>query len=467
MIILSNISQVYTGASSDAESVKRNVDLFIHDTGKISDLKPHSPMLSVGDEHALIDCSGYTVTPGLVDCHAHLTLLGVSDDDLTLTNSSSGILYFEKILHTTLVDGGVTTARDVGGATYDLKRLVDEGQMIGPRLKVSICMLSTTGGHGDFTNYKSCHANLPRLWPKIPGRPSNVVDGEEACRQRVREIIACGADLIKVCASSGVLSPTENLECREFTEAELGAICDEATSRGLKVAAHAHSKMGIEMAIKMGVYDLQHISFMDERLVEMAYDKGCTVTPTSWISHEVLNNLEGMTDSQKDKAQMAMYHHQQAVKFASRGGLKILAGTDPVMRGMHGRNYMEIEALIKDGVLPLVAWHGMTGLAAKEIGQHDAGLIRPGYRADLIVADANILEKPSLMQNHLIEVFKDGVPYRGAFDSLQTRTYSSQTDEFFVARAPAQPCCGQSHGDHSHATEVVTEILSPIKEAVE
>jgi len=253
-----------------------------------------------------------------------------------------------------------------------MKRLVDEGLMIGPRLKISICMLSSTGGHADFRGPDLCHGQLSRLWPPAPGRPSSIVDGPWECRKRVREIAACGADLIKLCTSPGVASPSDHLEHRDFTAEEIEAICEEAQGRGLKVAAHAHSESGIELAIKNGVSDIQHISFMDERLAEMAQDHGCTVTPTSWVIRDLMK-AQGIDPFVMDKVKKVAEVHTKAVQFARSGGLKIVAGTDPVLPGMHGRNYMEIVHLIEDGLNPLEAWYGATGQAADVIQIADSG----------------------------------------------------------------------------------------------
>ena len=229
----------------------------------------------------------------------------------------------------------LTTVRDVGGATHFLKRMVDDGVIIGPRLKIAICMLSTTGGHADFRGPDRCHGEVSRLWPPGPGRPSSIVDGPWECRKRVREVAACGADFVKICASPGVVSPSDKLEHRDFTQEEIEAICDEAAGRGLSVAAHAHSKRGVALSIDCGVQDIQHISFMDEGLAERAYAKGCTVTPTSWISRS-LPHASGLSPFVMEKVRQVAEVHSQAVRIAHGSGLKILAGTDPVLPNMHG-----------------------------------------------------------------------------------------------------------------------------------
>jgi imidazolonepropionase-like amidohydrolase len=229
----------------------------------------------------------------------------------------------------------------------------------------------------------------------------------------VREIAACGADLIKICTSPGVASPSDHLEHQDFTPEEIEAICREAAARGLRVAAHAHSESGIELAIRYGVHDIQHISFMDERLVEMAYEAGCTVTPTSWIVND-LPGADGLSPFVMEKVKKVAEVHRSAVEHAASGGLKILAGTDPVLPGMHGRNYMEIAALIDDGLSPLAAWYGATGLAAEEIGADDTGVVAAGRRADLVVASQDVVEDPRRFDDGaLVEVIKDGRGHRG------------------------------------------------------
>lgn len=423
MLILSNIKKLYDGTSAESTAVRAGVDVHI-DGERIHAVQPHDPALVVGEQHTLVDCSEFTVTPGLIDCHGHITVLGLTAADMQRMDAASSIVYVEKILHATLVEGGVTTMRDIGGATFRIKQLVEEGVIIGPRLKVAICMLSTTGGHADFRGPDRCHGELSKLWPPAPGRPSSIVDGPWECRKRVREVAACGADVIKICASPGVASPGDHLEHREFSGEEIEAICDEAAGRGLRVAAHAHSQSGIELAIDHGVHDIQHISFMDERLVEKAYERGCTVTPTSWVMYE-LPKADGLTPFVMEKVKQVNEVHAKAVDYARSGGLRILAGTDPVLPGMHGRNYMELVYLIQEGLSPLAAWHSATGLAAAGIEQEDTGTLVPGQRADLLLARGDVVEKPGLFdEGALVEVVKDGVGHRGAVAGIPQRTFS-------------------------------------------
>jgi len=422
MIILSNVLKLYDGTSATPEAIHERMDVWI-DEGLIKAVHPHKPTHPQGSEVMRIDCSAYTVTPGLIDCHGHVTLWGVGNENLDRMNSPEAPFWAERILYKTLVHGGVTTLRDVGGATQVLKRLVEQGVLLGPRLQLAICMLSTTGGHADFRGPDRCCGELSRLWPPGPGRPSSIVDGPWECRKRVREIAACGGDLVKICASPGVISPTDHLEHRDFTLEEMDAICDEAAGRGMYVAGHAHSRNGIRMAIESGVKDIQHISFMDEELAELAYAKGCIVTPTSWVGQRLAQSDE-FNEHIRAKVQAVSESHARAVKAAYASGLKLLAGTDPVLPDMHGRNYMELVALIQEGVPPLAAWFGATGLAAEQLGLMDTGTVVEGRRADLLVCKADVVHDPSRLDNGaLVEVMKDGWGYRHGLPAIPQQNY--------------------------------------------
>ena len=441
MQILSNVKKLYDGSAAEASAVHTSVDLCVKG-GRIESVRPHDPAARSNGDVTVVDASNWTVTPGLIDCHGHITVLGIHTSDLDRMNGPTGIVFIEKILWASLVHGGVTTMRDIGGATLWMKKLVEEGVIAGPRLKIAICMLSTTGGHADFRGPDRCHATISRLWPEAPGRPSSIVDGPWEARKRVREIAACGADLIKLCTSPGVASPTDHLEHRDFSAAEIEAICEEAGARGLRVAAHAHSKSGIELAIRNGVSDIQHISFMDQELADLAYEKGCTVTPTAWVTSE-LPKAEGISDFVMEKVKKVAAVHAEAVEYARKGGLKILGGTDPVLPGMHGRNWAELVTLARAGLSNLQAWHGMTGLAAQEIGQTDAGTLAPGQRADFLIFDEDAIDDPTAFERGaLFEVVQDGRGHRGAVPELPQRGFASSAQEilgledFTDARSP-------------------------------
>ena len=148
--------------------------------------------------------------------------------------------------------------------------------MIGPRLKIAICMLSTTGGHADFRGPDRCHGEISRLWPETPGRPASIVDGPWECRKRVREIAACGADLIKICTSPGVASPGDALEHRDFTAEEIAAICDEAAARGLRWRRTPTAAPASRSPSSTACRTSSTSPSWTSALVEKAHAKGCT-----------------------------------------------------------------------------------------------------------------------------------------------------------------------------------------------
>jgi imidazolonepropionase-like amidohydrolase len=443
MLVLSNLSLLYDGTTADARAIHRGVDILVRD-GRIGEIRPHQGTAPAGAH--VVDCANLVATPGLIDAHGHVTLHGVGAADLDRMNGPAGILEVEKILHATLVDGGVTTVRDVGGATHLLKRLIDDGSVIGPRLLVAITMLSTTGGHADFRGRDRCHDAVSKLFPAAPGRPSAICDGPWECRKRVRELAACGADMIKICAGPGVASPTDQLEHQDFSAEEIRATCSEAEARGLRVLAHAHGEHGIRLALENGVHDVQHASALTPELAALARRQGCVVTPTAWVIDE-LPEMDALPDFIREKARKVQATHGRAVTAALEAGVPILAGTDPVLPRMHGRNFMEMVHLVARGLPPLMAWHSMTGLAASVMGLADTGTLSAGARADLLLCRGDVVENPALLdQGALIEVFKDGVPWRGGMPGLVPRTFRDLTTGLLRPPRPRDrrraPACG-------------------------
>ena len=170
----------------------------------------------------------------------------------------------------------------------------------------------------------------------------------------------------------------------------------------------------------------------DRDLAERAYKKGCTVTPTSWISQS-LSSADGLTPFVMEKVQQVSEVHAEAVRIAHASGLKMLTGTDPILPNMHGRNYMEVVSLMQDGLSSLSAWYAGTGLAAERIGQNDTGTLMSGKRADLLLCSNDVIDNPSLFeQGALCEVIKDGVGYRGAITDIPQRTFHSTVRETLV-----------------------------------
>lgn len=418
MYILSNIKKLYDGTSSNESSIHQGVDVII-DNGLIHTIAAHDPNKKY-PEATIIDCSNYIVTPGLIDCHLHITVVDFNTDKM---NSQAEILYIEKNLYKTLVYGGVTTARDMGGATHYIKRLLAGEVVLGPRLKTSVSIFCPTGGHADFRKPDCFYHQPPIILPPEPGRPSCIVDGPEQCRKRVREVIGCGADLIKICTSGGVVSPTDRIEDRPFTDEEIAAFVDEANAHGKFVASHAESPIGISMAIEHGVHFLEHATFMNDELAQAAKKAQCVVTPTTWTFH-ILAEHPTLSSLVQKKGKEALDAMHEAVQCMLKYELPLLMGSDAGMSFMHGQNYMELVHMVKEGIPPLTAWYGATGLAAENVDEPQTGTIVAGQFADLLLFEQDVIAQPELWnKDTLFEVIKDGYAYRGKLKELPQKSF--------------------------------------------
>jgi imidazolonepropionase-like amidohydrolase len=216
-----------------------------------------------GDE--AVDMAGRCLLPGLFDCHTHVTL---SDVDLFgHVQRPFSYRFFQTVgnLAATLA-AGVTTVRDAAGADAGVKRAVADGLVPGPRLQISITLLSQTGGHGDgwFASGQEVH-----LLPAYPGVPDGLVDGPEAMRRKVRELVRAGADVIKVATSGGVISPTTDPRHAHFRDDELAVLVTEAAAAGRWVMAHAQGADGIKAAVRAGIRSIEHGIYLDDEAIEL------------------------------------------------------------------------------------------------------------------------------------------------------------------------------------------------------
>ncbi|MCA9999573.1 MAG: amidohydrolase family protein, partial [Anaerolineales bacterium] len=202
----------------------------IEQVGRKSDIRlPNSDI-------TMIDAHGGFIMPGLIDSHVHFVFDGINF--VEGMNTPYSLNYYKAIapMRRTL-EAGITSVRDAGGADLGMKQAVEQGIIAGPRMQISITVLSITGGHGD--SWLPSGADMD-LFPATPGRPSGICDGVEEVRKKVREVLRAGADIIKVCSTGGVLSPTDHPEFTQFSPEELEVMVQEAAyRRGVKVMAHA------------------------------------------------------------------------------------------------------------------------------------------------------------------------------------------------------------------------------------
>ncbi|MGA7922696.1 MAG: amidohydrolase family protein, partial [Thermoplasmata archaeon] len=228
-----------------------------------------------GDE--AVDLDGRTLLPGLFDSHVHFTMSGELDM-LNLMTRPFSLMFFEAVasMEATLRTG-ITSVREAGGSDLGVKTAVARGLVRGPRMQISITMLSQTGGHGDgILPSGGCFG-----WQHaFPGHPLQIVDGPDEMRRRVRELVREGADVIKVASSGGVLSPRDDPRHGHFRDDELAVLVAEATAAGLYVMAHAQATEGIKAAVRNGIRSIEHGVYLDDEAISMMLERGTWLVPT-------------------------------------------------------------------------------------------------------------------------------------------------------------------------------------------
>src|SRR5438067_9787931 len=295
-------------------------DVVIED-GKIADVGPGLG----GDEQ--VDVSGKTLLPGLFDCHTHVM---ISDIDMwKLVQKPFSLRFFEAMLNLrATLDIGITTIRDAGGADLGVKTAVERGLIEGPRMQISIRMLSQTGGHGDEWLPSGSRVEM---FPDYPGSPSTIVDGAEEMRKKVRELIRDGADVIKVATTGGVLSPRDDPRHAHFRDDELEVLVTEAAAAGIWVMAHAQGTPGVKAVIRAGIRSIDHGVYLDDEAISMMLDRGTYYVPTLVAPAGVLRAVEQgvqLPENIVQKARETIEAHRDSFKRAVAAGVKVAMGTD-------------------------------------------------------------------------------------------------------------------------------------------
>jgi imidazolonepropionase-like amidohydrolase len=357
-----------------------------------------------GDER--IDVAGKTLLPGLFDCHTHVM---ISDIDMwKMAQRPFSLMFFEAVrnLRSTL-DVGITTVRDAGGADLGVKTAVERGLIEGPRMQISIKMLSQTGGHGDEALPSGAHVPF---FPTYPGSPSTIVDGPEEMRKKVRELIRDGADVIKVATSGGVLSPSDDPRHAHFTMDELTALVGEAAGAGRWVMAHAQGSNGIKNAIRAGIRSIDHGIFLDDEAIDLMLQNGTYLVPTLVAPRGVIEGAEqGMQipEASLRKAKETVEIHAESFRRAAAAGVKVAMGTDSGVTP-HGENLSELSLMVEGGMTPEQALIATCRTAAELMGlERELGTLEPGKRADVVVVDGDPLDVEKLAER-VVAVYKDG-----------------------------------------------------------
>jgi len=358
----------------------------------------------------VLDLGDATLLPGFIDAHTHLSYEFNADYNGDALQSMQRTIP-EKAIRATAnarktVMAGFTTVRDVGSEDFidvGLRNAINAGYVPGPRMLVAVHALGSTGGHCDTGGFRY------GLFGRETNPEDGVINSPDQARYAVRFNVKYGADVIKTCASGGVLSPTDEVDVPQLTQAELNALVEEAHTLHRKTAAHSHGAESSKRAILAGIDSIEHGTFLDDEDMRMMHDRGTFLVPT-------LTTRVGLAETKfpplvRAKADRAVKQQDIMVRRALALGVKIALGTDAAVFP-HGDNALEFAFMAADGMTPAQSLMAGTASAAELLGLQDkVGALKPGMLADVVAVPGNPIENIKLTQS-VIFVMKDGVILR-------------------------------------------------------
>jgi imidazolonepropionase-like amidohydrolase len=359
-----------TAALSDAALVVEDGEITW--VGKRS----RAPRTPKGQRSRTLEAAARFVTPGMINCHAHLTLDG-SIDFTAETRQHDALATLKAFRNArAMLRAGVTTIRDLGanGAmVIELGRAIEHRVVEGPRIVAAGRGITTTGGHG---------AEVGR-----------VADGPDDVRRAAREQIAAGASVIKIFSTGGVLGEGAGPELSQYTVEETRAAVEEAHKAGLRITTHAHGAEGMRVAAEAGVDSIEHCTLLDQKTIRLIKDRDVALVPTFSALMAIMGNEDKIPVQAMERAKVVAAKHQEGVRAAHKAGVRIASGTDSGTPFNRHEDYArELRYLTEVGLTSLEALVAATSRAADVIGRPKAGRIAPGMWADLVFVDGDPLK---------------------------------------------------------------------------
>ncbi len=346
-----------------------------------------------GKDDTLIDLREYTVLPGLMDMHVHLTSNYGPDSRLNRFIKNEADLALDAATNAkTTLEAGFTVVRNLGdrmNETVALRDAIEAGKLPGPRIFTSARTIASTGGHGDPTN------GAARFLMGDPGPLDGVVNSVEDARKAVRQRYKDGADWIKITATGGVLSVAKSGQNPQFTAEELATIVEIANDYELRVAAHAHGTEGMKRAVMAGVSSIEHGTYMDREVMRLMKERGTWYVPTilagAWVGEK--SAIDGFfPDLVRPKAAAIGPQILETFREAYAYGVPIVFGTDSGV-SPHGENAKEFALMVRGGMPEMEAIKSATSVAARFLGIEEThGTLAPGKQADIIAVPGDPLE---------------------------------------------------------------------------
>jgi imidazolonepropionase-like amidohydrolase len=396
---------------STSDKVKTNMVIVIEED-RITRIAPATDV-TIPKDATVIDLSSFTVLPGLIDCHTHITGRADKYNEINSFKDSPFDSVIAGVVQSRLtLNAGFTTIRDVGSAPFaavDLRRNIDAGYIPGPRIIASGPGISITGGHGDLNNYSP--QTSVTMFPAE--RDFGLADGPDQVRHVIRSQVKYGVDVIKILASGGVLSKGDQPGAPQFTLEELRVAAETAHMTGRKIAAHAHGAQSIKDAIRAGIDSIEHASLVDDEGIALAKEHGTYFVMDIYNDDYILgkakdfNIPEEFIKKEKALGQLQRNNFEKAFK----AGVKMAFGSDAGVYP-HGDNGKQFFYMVKYGMTPAQAIRAATSSAAELIGRsNDVGTLESGKFADIIAVTADPLADVRALEN-ISFVMKGGKVYK-------------------------------------------------------